>query len=269
MLLILFASAGSCADGTITTRLRAPETSSKQLQFTDWYSCSRLESATEWNCEYTGSTSTYIASWADFPTPPQYTSLTERKMSNEACPTCPTDPGTSPGPHVYAPNFDAGDALQAGVKPDCRIKQTDIRNDAWCKAGAVLLPLRKARILDALNKMDALGGECSVLAAKGRSLLDGSLRVYDPGPAIAYTGAGFGDSGGFGLLSSRWTDEFIEPGSTSFTTVYNGVGVTVKAGLQYVLAHELDHIKGRYHIDGPNQQGGIGAITPNSIACGG
>jgi hypothetical protein len=77
-----------------------------------------------------------------------------------------------------------------------------------------------------------------------------------------------GDSGGFGLFSSRWTDEFIAPGSAFFTTVHDGVEAKMKAGPQHVLAHELDHVKGRYHIDGPNQQGGIGAIRRTRLRAG-
>jgi len=160
------------------------------------------------------------------------------------------------------------DVTQAGTKPNCRVAQTDIKNDAWCKASPVLLPLRKQRIIAALNRMNALGGECSVIAAKGLAMLDGSLRVYDPGPTIAYDGWGFGDNGGFLLLRSTWTDEYIETGSASYKTKLNGVPVTVKAGLQWVLAHEIEHVLSRGHID-PKSEGGAAALTQNAIACGG
>jgi hypothetical protein len=267
--------AASCSDATSPTDRMKPKDANKQLQYTDWYSCSRKVTETVWNCEYTGYTVKDIAGWADFPSAPQYTSLNEVKETSSPCPSCPTGSNNPDGPHAYPPRIDASDAMQRRTRPDCRFTQTDPRDQAWCKAGAVLLPGRKKRIQAVLNNMTALGGECANLAAVGQVLLDaGWIHVYEPGPDIAYTGGGAAPMGagtdGFILLSRNFTDFFFDKdhASMDYTTKVDGASVTFKAQLQFALAHEIDHLLNRPHLD-PKIAGGLEALTENALSCAG
>lgn len=194
-------------------------------------------------------------------------------MTDSECPECPEESGPAAGPYAYAPIADTEDAVQRSTRPNCRYKQSYPGDDAWCKAGPVF-PLRKQRITDALNRMAALGGVCADLASLGQTLLSsGWLRVYNRGPNTSYAGGGFAPlgagSGGYLLLDAGWTDFYYDQDKYAEESTYiTGAWVTVKRNLQYALAHELDHLRGRQHLD-LKSQGGKTYLTENSILCGG
>ena len=270
---------GSCAEPTAPTRARVSDNPHKSLQITDWYSCWRRESSPTWEgCEYMGSTSMYIAGWADFPRPELPTSLTEVKVTNSTFPSCPDEPAQDLGPHLYDPAPDADDMTQRAGRPDCRYTQIlDNRDKAWCKAGMPQYS-RKSRIADALQRMAELGGVCADLAATGQSLLaEGAIRVYnpDPNPEIGYQGGGFGSvnlgARGYILLHKNWTDGFWRQDTygNQTTKLPDGTAVNFKTNLQFALAHEIEHLTSSAdHID-PQASGGGAWLTAHSIECSG
>lgn len=268
---------GSCAEITAPAKVRVPGNPHESLTITDWYSCWRFESSTTWDgCEYIGSTADYIAGWELFDNhAPQYTSLQEVKVTNSTCPECPDDPNQDRGPHLYIPTPDDADILQKTSRPDCRyITSLDAKDKAWCKAGIPQYS-RKTRIADALAKMAQLGGVCADLAAMGQSVLsEGALRVYTPNA----DGSGFQKGGfasanmgarGYIVIHKNYTDAFWQEYDTQTTKLPDGTSVTFKVNLQFILAHEIDHLGSPDdHLD-PISKGGQGWLTPHAIQCSG
>jgi hypothetical protein len=268
---------GSCTEPAVSSLMLAPEKPDKSLQIKDWYSCAKLVSATTWECEYTGSTTTWIAASWDFPSPPQYTSLMEVKVAESTCPGCPGDTQTDYGPpaYLYPPGSD--DAPQKPSRPNCNpanIPNLDEKDVAWCQAPVPQNDQRR-KLLQALDAMTAMGGVCATIAAVGRSVFDqGALRVYTP-KSTGYKGGGFGSANlgtsGYIVINRLYTDGLYDSGRYKkfTTTLPDGTPVTVNVNLQYIVAHEIDHLMSSDdHLD-PAPKGGQGWLTPHAAACSG
>lgn len=151
----------------------------------------------------------------------------------------------------------------SGEPPDCN-NPTNVYERAWC-SGVVPTGDRLTRLLNALDFMDALGGECSVLAGIGRTVLSNNqFRIYTQ--VNQFKGfSGFAPQDGL-----KHGDLWIGIADVFFDHYYDAAHLTTKAqdptgaprNLVQILAHELDHLKNRDHLGGPTK-------TPYSQQCSG
>jgi len=122
------------------------------------------------------------------------------------------------------------------------------------------------RIEGALARMDSLGGVCHDLAQLGSFLLSiGRIHIYVIGKngVTDDVGGGFASEGmgedGFMGLEYKWTDIFFDAARAARSPAGQA------RNLQTSLAHELDHLRNKDHID--DAAGGY--LTPNTQHCGG
>ncbi len=129
---------------------------------------------------------------------------------------------------------------------------------AWC-AGTPPGPVASNRIYDALQRMNAKGGDCSRLANIGYYLMViGAVRVVD-GLQWALGGAAPRGNGndGYMVIADHWTNWAYDSAHATTITEREKESRT----LQQILAHELDHLDGKDHIPGNDFE------TPLSQVC--
>jgi len=144
-------------------------------------------------------------------------------------------------------------------EPKCPPNPSEIdERHAYCE-GAVPAGQRLSRINAALDRIDAIGGECASLAKAGRDLLkEGTLRIF---PRVRPDGSRRGYRGA-APRNGDWliiVDDVVE---NSYAQI-PGEG---RYSIDWLLVHELDHHKGRHHVGhGTNQHDEW--HTPNSRTC--
>lgn len=276
LIMVFLAAVSSCSDRGMPTAIHSPGSSNRQIQLTDWYSCWKYEGDTQWrSCEYTGTTGDENSgSWVNFLDPVYYTSLQQVSVTQ-------TPSAMEPEPQPYLPRFDDQDSKQSSTIPDCNYPDDlDSRDLAWCNgkdvAGANGDHHRLPAVQAALRKMAALGPPCDVLANEMSQVVGShNLKFYHPDPSGAgYQGGGFASAGmhgaGYVLLEDKWVDDWYDEHKYGITwTVVNGVRQQVKQNLQFVLAHEADHLHNAalQHLD--PKPSGKAFLTENAIHCGG
>jgi hypothetical protein len=135
--------------------------------------------------------------------------------------------------------------------PDCSQPQQTNWAKAFCRA---LEPtsenLRRTR--SALERLTQKGGECAVIAAFGRDLLESRhmLRYFAP---VAGDAGGWGDPDIGVLLALNWVENFGNEDNTNYSVFVS------------VLTHEVEHAMGRAHL--VDAQGHERNETPHSEAC--
>lgn len=115
--------------------------------------------------------------------------------------------------------------------------------------------------------MERLGGACAALALIGRRLVaDGHLRIYKQSSFAGFAGAATRHGSTYKpeinewmAVGDWWFDAWYDPSHA--TTVVKDVHAP--RTLQFVLAHELDHLAGETHLDGSLTH------TLNTQACSG
>jgi hypothetical protein len=128
---------------------------------------------------------------------------------------------------------------------------------------------------EAINAIAAVGGICATIADIGRTVFDeGAMRVYTP-KSTGYKGGGFASIGlgtsGYILINRAYTDGLYDGGKyrKQNTTLPDGTPVQVNVNLQFIVAHEIEHLMNRNdHLD-PTTRGGEGWLTANAVACSG
>ena len=210
----------------------------------------------------------------DFTDPYYYTSLQQVAVTSNPY-------AVEPQPHAYLPDMSDQDTISRYI-PICSEPQDDPGYAAYCAGqdpanfAATGDRQRYNAIIRALNAMKAIGPPCDAIANDVLQVLGAHhLRVYNVSLDPAHTGfkdGGWGSPGAGGagaiLLDSRWTDDWFDNMKYGIHWVtINGVATQVKMDLQWVLAHEGDHLRGArpWHID----DGSKPYLTPNSIYCGG
>jgi len=187
------------------------------------------------------------------------------EMYPEACLFIDAGGGQVGNPTVTAPSSAVPGADPQAV-PDCTVEHfLYTKEHAYC-SGTEPTDVRLTRISRALDRMRAKGGSCAQLAAVGDAVIASrQLRVFESGRNTPYEyWWGFGRNGGalpenggpsgpeaYIALGSSLTDQFWD----DLHAAPNGVT------LQWILAHELDHLLGRGHVDAAELH------TPNSAAC--
>jgi hypothetical protein len=273
---ILCVLISSCSDRALPTSLHSPTVAKKSFSLTDWYSCWKYEGDTSWRaCEFTGTSGDDNgASWADFTDPFYYTTLRQVAVTQNTRDVEPEPPAELPGFRE--------DTTSEGTIPNCSSIGLRSGDQAWCNGqdpASPYYPFRLKVIRNALTKMRALGPPCDVLADEMSEVLNSHrVRVYDTAHDPANTGFLYGrqasdglKGAGYVLISSLYTDVFNDENTYAIMwTVVNGQQTRVKVDLQFMLAHEADHLNesNGSHLD-PESGGGRGALTTNSVTCGG
>lgn len=132
----------------------------------------------------------------------------------------------------------------------------EVRRQAWCNAVPVS-STDSAKVAAALDRIEAVGGICATLAARGRTYLAmGNIRRFEP---FSGNPAAVARNHRVAIHSIYFGEKEIDSGSPHDPRT-----------LQFILAHELDHLlpaseggQGPGHIDALNLQ------TKNSATCGG
>lgn len=165
-----------------------------------------------------------------------------------------SDPCAECGPDVPPPPpGDPNDAFDEPIAPNCMFPK-DGYEKLWCTSPKPNAD-QAARITEALNKMEQLGGECVALAQHGRAILN-NMRIFDQASNPG-TGGGALRGGDWMVIGNYWVDYYFG------STVTGADDPGGPRNLQHMLAHELDHSK--------NKADHYGNIynTPNSRACSG
>jgi hypothetical protein len=269
---MLIVTLGSCSDANEPTGLH-PATPRKNISLTDWYSCWRYVSQTTWTCEYTGTTASGNAASSTTFTDMNYQPTSLVEVTQNPCARCAREPA----PPAYVPQPDQSDTVNTTAYiPNCNVQQTDVRDAAWCAAKTPTYGSegRATRIEQVLATMSALGPPCDRLAGIAYDMLtEGHIRVYhdaDPTNPRKYHGGGFASLGqgqsGYMLMKDVWVDVFFQGSAQraqTVTTYENGVAYSFTPTLQFMIAHEMDHLIGNYHTDSDRW------LTPNAKRCGG
>lgn len=180
-------------------------------------------------------------------------------------PPLPPPPSTPPPPPPPGDSLNPILAVDDDVfefAPDCSTPQSG--GDALYCSGAVLTKDTEiARVADAITRIRAIGGVCAAIAdsldtINGR----GHLRFHPTGPS-GYTGRD--STGGYITINKLFvTDYYNEDNIGAIGPPGGSSGPLVAATLQWVLAHEGDHVRGAAHVDASWP---LRAYTPNTHAC--
>lgn len=159
--------------------------------------------------------------------------------------------------HHFIASFELSDAESAeDTLPNCALAQTHPGRRDWCSARAPASGVEIDRIRAAIQRMRAIGGECSVMAAGlDGALAAGWLRVSSQ---IMYSGWAGGRPGEPTpiLIHEHFVTRWY---SDSRKAVHDNLYMT----LQLILAHEMDHAMGdQTHIDPPRN-----LLTRRSLQC--
>lgn len=159
-------------------------------------------------------------------------------------------PATGPGPGVVPTPETASrnDEIPAqDTLPNCSRTQTAVWAKAYCRSQTPSAT-QAAAVSAAFDRIEQRGPECALIAAEGRRLAaQGRIRLFEPVT---------GDPGGWGsptvgvLIASYWVDNYATAPTAD------------NRNLDHTLAHEVEHVMRRSHVDS-------GYETPNSRACSG
>lgn len=192
---------------------------------------------------------------------------------------CPQSGGGGTGAYGMQPVItDSSDAVDSGATfPTCPTK--DARLQTWCQ-GDTLNNIRRTNLAGALNAMHALNDPiCNKMAYAGDTMLmndKAHFRVFEhrTNPAMDSIGAlsrlnGANGPGGaesymaWMTIDAKFTDVWISSAHT--TTEWDKDSLKYwNADLQFILAHELDHL-----VYGAPDIGRAGLITLHTFECSG
>jgi hypothetical protein len=223
--------------------------------FTDWWQCVSFDGGNTYErCDYTGYTVTY--SYIYMPAEGALYTLNSpidcSASSSVYCNNFVHGIGTANAYTIgdqllVGPGVDNGDDSPIDAQCPHAVTSNSTTADSIANILCARTPpaaggLRQARIRDALNRMNALGGTCAALASVGLSLLSHNkiLIFADNNPVAkamrrgAQSTPGAGTSGHI-AISAYWTD-------VAFDNAHYTTNEIVHRTVQQLLAHELDHV---------------------------
>jgi hypothetical protein len=263
LLAVLAAFATSCADNNPTGTIGlGPADAAKKLSLVTWYSCSRMESETEWTCDYSSPIGTSLV-WS--PDPWQFSTSSYMMTTLSDCSidstTCNRDGRGTSEPVPTNPQDD-----YPINKPTCTPASIAMSQEYkdWC-SGRPPTGHRLDVISTAVEQIRAKGGVCAQLAAIADALLGrGDLHVYTGDAAsvggFAPRGGGSSGTNSYMGLHVQWTDIFPDAAHKTKNEPH-------QRDLQFSLAHELDHLYGSSHV--VKADGKVDPyVTTNNYLCG-
>lgn len=239
---------------------------------TDWYTCWSSDGGQTWTCAYSHTEGGGNSE-------PDYWDVYNGFNTTADCSRGPGagycdnnfQPEGSPytDPREVARSDDWDDHQVLSI-PTCPASSSAHRTEkAYC-AGRAPNSTQLTRLRAALERMRQKGGECVALADIGDSLLnrDGAFRVF-PQASYPFSGAAPLNGGSSGpnswaILSADVVDRLYD--STHKGRIKNpNTNLWYDITLQSALAHELDHLAGRMHIE---ENGDVNPVfTANTRAC--
>jgi hypothetical protein len=262
--------------------VRSPHGPDKEYVYIEPYSYVECGGGYQWlNSQWTMVTECYQYQTAGYYA---YIGSGNQPQINSYCKGEPTEPycnwrddppsgGGGPGPsewqNLTIPNSSLlNDQLTSPPQPPTCPPPHDVnysQNLAWCNAPPPASNSKaEQRILNALDKMYALGGECQERAmVMTQVYIQGNLHVYSEGAAGAGVGGfapvGEGNDGYVGIADT-WTKYAYDE---NHKTKPKPGSDEPALNLQNILAHEADHLLGWSH------QGDPAWSSPHTLLCGG
>jgi hypothetical protein len=176
--------------------------------------------------------------------------------------TPPPPPPPPPPPDLPVFDVASGIDFQSGWSPpDCTQAQSEDGDRWWCSGTVPALKFELPRIQDAIQRMREIGGVCAALADTATAVLGrGALRLHTEGG----TGfAGRDSAGSYMTIHKLFATNYYD---SDHRALLKPSPVDVEATLQFVLAHETEHLIGGVH-NGASPP--LSYFNPNTELCSG
>lgn len=240
---------------------------------TDWYTCWSMDGGQTWTCEYSHTEDNNGGGEPDYFDYSNAFHTTADCSRGPGAKYCDDNfqPEGSPytDPREVARADDVSDHQVLSIPACPAHTSADVSVKAYC-AGRAPNTTEQSRLRAALDRMRQKGGECEALADIGDSLLnrDGAFRVFPQGSyklsGAAPLNGGTSGPNSWAIISQDVVNRFYDS-SHKGRIKNSNTGLWYDITLQSILAHELDHLAGRMHIE---ENGAINHVfTANTRAC--
>jgi hypothetical protein len=142
----------------------------------------------------------------------------------------------------------------ADTLPVCSLPQPHKGRAAWCGGHVPLPGVELDRIRAAIERIRAIGGECSTLAAALDSVLAGGRLKITSGSIGGWSPLYMGGNAPV-VINQVYVNKYYDFGR-------RGIRDGVEQTLQFILAHEIDHALGEDHTDPPRN-----LLTRRALMC--